>query len=286
MRKKKEEVKDLSIQIRKFKEKTGKDFNEFYDKYLHRLVYYNQKFVNNDKAIAEDLATDSLIKSLNKIDDYDSSKAGFSTWLYTISKNECIQYKKKELNRLVSVDRFVDEEGTTIKDFLEDKVHEDDHIENIENLNVKKGKMLAKKIDQLKEPYRNVIKLRELEKKSYREITIILREKKQINIDETHFINDELVFIDPETKKGSHQLSKFYHIDKIIDNYGNEIEFQILEKDKDGLISKIKLPVGNYILKGETPFNMSTLKSQIRNGRLNLQSMVKREFSILDDLYL
>jgi hypothetical protein len=48
----------------------------------------------------------------------------------------------------------------------------------------------------------------------------------------------------------------------------------------------IKLPKGEYTVKGEVPFNMSTLKSQIRNGRIILQGMVEREFEELNHMYL
>ena len=65
-----------------------------------------------------------------------------------------------------------------------------------------------------------------------------------------------------------------------------EIDFEVVERDKDGLISKLKVEAGDFVIMGDVPFNMSTLKSQIRNGRLILQSMVKDEFEMLDSLYL
>lgn len=284
----------LETQMEIFKEKTGHDFLTFYKKYLPKLVYHNNKYLR-DEAVAEDIAMDAILKSLKKIDDYNPEKARYSTWLFTISKNECIQYLNKN-NKMISVDKFVDEEGTTIKDFLPDTGSEDQYMLDIENLNVKKGKLVESKIEELKDPYKKVIKLRHFEKKSYREITIILREKEKLTVtnsffDPNHYQQFDgisygvLSLVDPEKKKND-ELVKFYSIKNISDNKGNKVDFRVIERDKDGLISKIAIPKGNFTIEGEVPFNMSTLKSQIRNGRLNLRDMVKKDFENLDRFFL
>ena len=284
------EVKDstqksysLENQMEIFKEKTKKDFLPFYEKYLPKLIYYNNNIVK-DMLIAEDIATDSFLKSLKKIDDYDPEKAGFSTWLFTISRNECIQYIKKN-NKLTSMDKSVDEEGTTIKDFLHDDTQEVSEIKEMDNLNIKKGNIIKDKIKYLKSPYKEVIKLRELEGKSYREITIILRKKETLDIGENFFgknyQNGILELVDPEKKKKT-ELAKLYSIENIVDTNGNPINYKVIERDNNNLISKIEIPKGSYHIEGEIPFNMSTLKSQIRNGRILIKNMVKTEFEKLD----
>lgn len=276
---------DLNKQMEIFKEKTKHSFLDFYDKYLPKLIYHNNNIVR-DRTVAEDIATDAILKSLKKINDYNPEKARFSTWLFTISKNECIQHLNKS-KKTISVDKFVDDEGTTIKDFLHDQVDTELEGKELENLNVTKGKILQTKIEELKDPYRKVIKLRELDKRSYRDITIILREKEKVSITNSFFNKKNYIYlVDPEKKK-SNELIKFYSINKItnIDN-GDSVEFSVIRRDKDGLISKIKVPKGNYSIDGEIPFNMSTLKSQIRNGRLILQNMVRKDFDQLDHMYL
>lgn len=303
------EVKDitqtnysLEKQMEIFKEKTKKDFLSFYDKYLPKLIYYNNNILK-DMLVAEDIATDSFLKSLKKIDDYDPEKAGFSTWLFTISRNECIQYINKYKKKLTSMDKSIDEEGTTIKDFLHDDSQEINEIHDIDNLNIKKGNIIKDKIKYLKNPYKEVIKLRELEGKSYREITIILRKKETININDSFFnikkamdkeTGEEVIIspydgkiltlVDPEKKK-KNEFPKLYSIENIVDNNGNPIDYKIIERDKDNLISKIELSKGNYHIEGELPFNMSTLKSQIRNGRILIKNMVEKEFNKLDKIH-
>lgn len=285
------EKKEYSLitQMEIFEEKTNRIFQEFYDSYLPRLVYYNNLIVK-DKLIAEDIATDAFLKSLDKIEDYNPEKAGYSTWLFTISRNECIQYINKH-KRLTSIDKVLDTEGTTIKDFLKDDGAELSEIRDIDDLNITKGNIIKEKIKDLREPYKEVIRLRELENKSYRDITIILRKKDTISITEDFFLKNynestgELTLVDPEKRK-KNELIKFYSIDTITDMNGNSVNFSVTEIDGNNLVSIIKLPKGEYNINGEIPFNMSTLKSQIRNGRSMIKNMVKNEFEKLDKLYL
>jgi len=275
---------NIEQKARMFKEKTKKDFSDFYEKYFPKLVFYNNNILKDEEA-AKDIATDVMLKSLYKIDDYDPNKARFSTWLFTISKNECFQYKKNQADKLISVDKFVDDDGTTIKDFLNDSSLEDEEIFQSKELDDKKGMILKERIKQLKEPYREVISLREIELRSYRDITIIMREENEIEIDDSYFITDHILhMVDPE-KKEDNELIKFHTIDSVLDKYGDPVEFTILDIDKDGLISCIKLPKGEYTIIGETPYNISTIKSQIRNGRKLLQNAVKEEFEILDKTF-
>tara|TARA_R110000772_G_scaffold42118_5_gene98066 strand:- start:54 stop:971 length:918 start_codon:yes stop_codon:yes gene_type:complete len=293
---------NLEDQMDTFKTKTRKDFLSFYDTYLPKLIYYNNKIVK-DKLIAEDIATDSILKSLKKIDDYNPEKAGFSTWLFTISRNECIQYLNKH-RKLTSMDKFIDEEGTTIKDFLKDGDAELSVIKDLDNLNITKGNIIKEKIQYLKEPYKEVIKLREIENKSYRAITIILKKENTLSVSDSFFgikkaINEEtgeleiisqydgnvLTLVDPEKKKKG-ELIKFCSINNITDVNGESVDFTVVETDNNKLISKIQLPKGEYNVSGEIPFNMSTLKSQIRNGRIMIKGMVKNEFEQLDKIHL
>lgn len=53
---------------------------------------------NNDDAY--DMTIETFINAYNKIDSYDSNKAKFSTWLWTICRNNCLaaQKAKKKLN--------------------------------------------------------------------------------------------------------------------------------------------------------------------------------------------
>lgn len=157
-------VVDFNIQEKIFKEKTGKDFSFFYQKYYPKLIYYTNKMVN-DQQKAEDISTDSFLVAFEKIDKYENDKSQFSTWLFTIAKNLALQVIKDD-KKTMSIDVEIDEEGTTIKDFIQEEVIEDDQT----SLYELKGEIMLKHISELKEPYRQVIEMRELQEMSYKEI--------------------------------------------------------------------------------------------------------------------
>ena len=185
-----------------FKERTGKDFSTLYTKYYPKLIYFISK-ICKDVQKAEDISTDSFIVALEKIDKYDKEKAQFSTWLFTIARNLALQDLKIE-NRSISLDIEFDDEGTTLKDFIQ----ETESNEAVYDVYSKKADVLKKHILELKEPYKTVIEMREINRMSYKDI--------------------------------ADQLGK----------------------------------------------NLSTIKSQIRNGRHILMEQSKKEFLEIDEMYL
>jgi len=190
-------------QERIFKEKTGYDFSFFYKKYYPKLVYFTNRMCDNPQE-AEDVSTDSFMIALDKIERYERERGGFSTWLFTIAKNLMIQ-RIKEANKKTSIDIEIDEEGTTLKDFIEDK--EDNNLD-IQAMYEMKATIMLRCIDKLSDPYKKVITMREIQKMPYRKIA------------------DEL------------------------------------------------------------NLNENTVKSQIRNGRIILQKMVRKDYDMIDQMFL
>lgn len=185
-----------------FRERTGQDFTTFYKKYYPKLIFYTSKFCN-DIQKAEDVTTDSFLVAFEKIEKYDKDKSQFSTWLFTIARNIMLQEIKID-KKSVSMDVDLDEDGTTMKDFI----CEEEYDDSFDQLNIKKVEIIKKHISKLKEPYRKVIEMREIQKMQYKDIS------ERLNL------------------------------------------------------------------------NPSTVKSQIRNGRALLVKATKKEFDILDDMYL
>jgi RNA polymerase sigma factor (sigma-70 family) len=195
-------ITSFSEQEKIFKERTGNDFSFYYKKYYQKLIYFTFKMCN-DAQKAEDITTDSFIVALEKIDKYERGKSQFSTWLFTIAKNLMLQEIKVQ-KKTVSIDIEIDEEGTTLKDFIQ----EEEVKENLTDISYKKAEIIKDHMKELKEPYRRVLHMREIQKMAYKDI--------------------------------AEQLNK----------------------------------------------NLSTIKSQIRGGRAILRSQTKREFDMLDDMYL
>jgi RNA polymerase sigma-70 factor (ECF subfamily) len=147
-----------------FKERTGKDFTFFYNKYYPKLLYFTSRMAESaklDVTTAEDVSTDAFLTAFEKIDKYNQEKSQFSTWLFTIAKNIMLQVIKNE-HKTLSLDVPVDEEGTTMKDFLEDEESE----QYVHDLIQIKYDIIS----HLKNPYKQVIEMRELKKMAYKDI--------------------------------------------------------------------------------------------------------------------
>lgn len=155
----------FSEQEKIFRERTGKDFSSLYTKYYPKLVYFTSK-ITNDPQKAEDISTDSFMAAFEKIEKYEKEKSQFSTWLFTIAKNLALQDLKSE-KKTMSLDIEFDDEGTTMKDFIQ----EEDNDNFLHEIHAKKAEIMKKHISNLKNPYRDVIEMRELKRMSYKDIS-------------------------------------------------------------------------------------------------------------------
>jgi len=155
----------FSEQEKIFRERTGKDFSSLYTKYYPKLVYFTAK-ITNDPQKAEDISTDSFMAAFEKIEKYEKEKSQFSTWLFTIAKNLALQDLKNE-KKTMSLDIEFDDEGTTMKDFIQ----EDEGDNFMHEIHAKKADIMKKHIQNLKSPYRDVIEMRELKRMSYKDIS-------------------------------------------------------------------------------------------------------------------
>ena len=148
-----------------FKERTGENFSFFYEKFNPRLVYYINN-ITKDEHLAQDVATEAFIKAFEKIEQYEKGKAQFSTWLFTIGRHLALQ-ELKNSRKTMSIDTELDEEGTTMKDFIQETEDQDEFLYTLNN---KKAEIIKKYIGELKQPYKNVIEMREIKKMQYKDI--------------------------------------------------------------------------------------------------------------------
>lgn len=92
-------------------------FNLLYDRYSKK-VYAKCISLLKDHAWAEDATQDIFVKILLKLSDF-SGKSKFSTWLYSITYNYCIDLiRKKKKDPSILVDEF--REGDDVEDDIED----------------------------------------------------------------------------------------------------------------------------------------------------------------------
>jgi RNA polymerase sigma factor (sigma-70 family) len=255
-----------------FKQRTGKEFTFFYQKYYPKLLYYTSKMCQSSKldtAKAEDISTESFLIAFEKIEKYEKEKSQFSTWLFTIAKNLMLQEIKNE-QKTISMDVQVDEEGTTMKDFLQEE-ESDQHLQDLIQM---KADIMMKKISELKEPYKQVIQMREINKMVYKDIA------SDLGTDITFNLN-----ISNEIEQLPMELSKVYSISN---KQGIKIsDYTLIEGDtkKTPFFTQIKIAPGDYQISGRQPKPLSTIKSQIRNGRALLIEATEKEYRILDEMY-
>ena len=260
-----------SAQEQLFQVRTGETFSFFYEKFNPRLVYYIKNIVK-DEHTAEDIASEAFIKAYEVIDTYDKEKAQFSTWLFRIGINAALQQLKK-IKRNISMDIELDSDGTTMKDFI----HEvENKTESLHELNDKKVEIISKYINELKQPYKDIIIMREIKEMSYKDIAIEMG--KDIEF-ELNVFNDMT-----NVHKLDYEISTVYDI---VDANGNSVDYTLIESDEAEWYKHIQINTeGNFKIKARCPKNLSTIKSQIKCSRTKLMEVSKKEFQILDELYI
>jgi RNA polymerase sigma-70 factor (ECF subfamily) len=194
-------IKSFSEHETVFKERTGNDFTFFYKKYYPKLIYFTSKMCN-DPQKAEDVTIESFMAAFEKIDKYEREKSQFSTWLFTIAKNIMLQ-DIKNTRKTVSIDIEIDEEGTTLKDFISEEESNYKYLD----VSDRKAEIMKEHISRLKEPYRKVIEMREIKKMAYKDIASELN--KNLSTVKSQIRNGRALLIDG-TRKQFDSLDEMY----------------------------------------------------------------------------
>jgi RNA polymerase sigma-70 factor, ECF subfamily len=133
-------------------------------RYKDPLMNFVYRFVG-DKDVSSDVVQDTMIRFYLNKDSY-KSFAKFSTWIYTIATNLAKnELKRRKRKKLLSIDNDNDEKEIVIKDraALPDIIA-DGQIKN---------KIIEKALNKVKEVYREVVVLRDIQDLSYEEIAEI-----------------------------------------------------------------------------------------------------------------
>lgn len=156
---------DLILVNRALNHADSRAFSKLLSKYRDP-IYFKLLEMVKDKELAQDLTIESIGKAFNNLTSY-SSNFAFSTWLFSIAKNHCIDFLRKKKNRTVSLDDLIEQEnGYSLPfDIKDHKPTPDDYL-------IKKQRIqfLRKLVDQLEPKYRLLVKLRYFKEFSYDEI--------------------------------------------------------------------------------------------------------------------
>jgi len=135
------------------------------DRYRESIYFMMMKMVRNADD-ADDLTIEAFGKAFSRLDQYSPSYA-FSTWLFKIASNNCIDFIRKKRVKLTSMDTgYTNDDGESIR--IDAKSSTLDPEESmVHNQKVKHMRTLVSK---LKPRYRELVEKRYFEELSYEEI--------------------------------------------------------------------------------------------------------------------
>ncbi|MCD6201069.1 MAG: sigma-70 family RNA polymerase sigma factor [Bacteroidales bacterium] len=138
-------------------------YSKLMSRYRDAIYYMLLKMVNNSTD-AEDLTIETFGKAFKNLQQYVPDFA-FSTWLFKIATNNCIDFIRKQRTPLISIDQdHNDKNGIplTIQESAPDP--EENMIKS------QKAVLMRSVVDQLKPRYKDLIVLRYFKEYSYEEI--------------------------------------------------------------------------------------------------------------------
>ncbi len=142
-----------------------KAYAELMDRYRQSVFHTMLKMVNN-RDDADDLTIEAFGKAFNKLNSY-APRYAFSTWLFKIAINNCIDHIRKKRLHLLSIDDPIEYDS----DY--------DYTHNIRAIQLdpeekfirdQKVQLMRSMLNKLSYKYRLMIELRFFEEMSYEEI--------------------------------------------------------------------------------------------------------------------
>lgn len=153
--------------VLKAREGDQKAYAELMNRYRESIFYMLLKMVNNTDD-ADDLTIEAFGKAFKNIQQY-SPDFAFSTWLFKIASNNCIDFLRKKRGITISLDR-TDEDSNEYQPSVADEglTPEEGFIKN------QKAQIMRNIVKSLKPRYRSLIELRYFQELSYEEIALEL----------------------------------------------------------------------------------------------------------------
>jgi len=145
---------DYKLVKRALEEGDQKAYAELMGRYRDSVYFMLLKMVDN-KDDAEDLTVEAFGKAFKRLGQYTPNFA-FSTWLFRIATNNCIDFIRRKRKNTFSLDRPIsdDEGGEMMVDIKSETLDPEEHI-------MKKQKILLLRelVDKLKPRYRTFIEM-------------------------------------------------------------------------------------------------------------------------------
>ncbi|MBD1211058.1 MAG: sigma-70 family RNA polymerase sigma factor [Ignavibacteria bacterium] len=134
-------------------------------KYRGAITSLIRRMMNNHPNDIDDLVQETFIKAFQAIGNFNNEYA-FSTWLYKIASNHCIDFLRKKRLKTFSIDQPIEtKEGS-----VEYEIYDDSATPDLELHSRERAKLIRTAIEELPEKYRVVIHMRHEEDMDYQEI--------------------------------------------------------------------------------------------------------------------
>ncbi|OCX51530.1 RNA polymerase subunit sigma-24 [Mucilaginibacter sp. PPCGB 2223] len=150
--------------VMRAREGDQKAYADLMHRYKDSIYFMALKMVNN-KEDAMDLTVETFAKAFEKLDKYQPEFA-FSTWLFRVGTNNCIDFIRKKKLNTTSISGMVDDDG----DERPLQIRADTLNPEEASMKKQQSQTLKVLIDSLPPRYRNLIVLRYFDELSYEEI--------------------------------------------------------------------------------------------------------------------
>ncbi len=156
---------DVQLVKRSIEKNDQAAYAELLDRYKESVFYLLLKMVNN-KDDAEDLTLEAFGKAFKNIEQYTPNYA-FSTWLFRIATNNCIDFIRKKRMVTLSLDKtFTSGDGDEMTmDVRSDTLDPEEHL-----IRKQKNVLMRSIVEKLKPRYRLLVEMRYFQEMSYEEI--------------------------------------------------------------------------------------------------------------------
>lgn len=159
-------LRDFKLVKKAVESADQKAYAELMKHYRDSLYFMMLKMTNNPQD-ADDLTIEAFGKAFKYIHQYTPDYA-FSTWLFKIASNNCIDFIRRKKKRTFSMNEsYGDEDGHELADAIPSQTL--DPEEKI--IKQQKIKMMREVVDKLKPHYRMLIEMRYFQELSYEEIS-------------------------------------------------------------------------------------------------------------------
>lgn len=157
---------DYELVLRAVNHKDQKAYTGLMDRYRDSIFYMLLKMVNN-RDDADDLTIEAFGKAFNRLHQYTPNYA-FSTWLFKIATNNCIDFLRKKKKNVLSIDnRIENEDGDSFMIELRSQTRNPEE----EAIRKQKIKLMRDVVQRLKPRYQKLVELRYFKEMSYDEIS-------------------------------------------------------------------------------------------------------------------